>query len=544
MIRKINILAHRHFLLAFVTFLFSYELIFNTNCGFCENRLYFTTGLLVLAAFWIGPKSAIYSCYLCIGFLASIGHHGYINKKLFPNINDFSWDNIYGISWNNIFYEYSFVSTVCLIILILFPISKKITDIISEKPSKMTKDDLYPSRVATYNKILEYLSKHSVIGISSPYGNGKSTIVEVLKNEKRDWNFITFGVLSASTESIEFCIIREINRILETNGIFVSPVSKIKSFFSHDFTYCIGELLFEDQTYENQIIDFVKGIQRLKKVIVLNFEDIDRIMDKVLINKIFSICDMLLKTENKYTTKYIKIIYQCDVDAINKLFVDEDAGKHYAEKYIHHSIILRALAGHFFKFVLDKNSEKYRRIQNISFDFLNRRMNQSLLGKVLSFEFISYTVRGIEQILDKTNFTFEYDSSISVEDSINVEAVLIFYITMYFIPHVYESLEERTLMDDQKLFYPPNKENEEDKISLTNVRAIIQTSMQNSAKARIEFFDRTINKKAKENLEALLFLSLLGFDDDYYDSHKSIPRLQAQQRAKVIHKVLFYHSYQ
>lgn len=306
LIRKINILAHRHLVLAFITFLFSHELIFNTaDCGFCEKRLYFGTGILVLAAFLIGSKSAIYSCYICIGFLASIGYYGYVNNKIFPNINELSWDNI--------FYEYTYVSITCLIILSFFPTFKFISEKFSEKPRRFEKKDLYQDRVDTYNSISEYLSKHSVIAIDSPYGNGKSTIVEVLKNEKTDWNFITFGVLSASVESIEFCIIREINRILEANGIFVSPVNKIKSFFSHDFAYCIGELLFEDQTYENQIIDFVKGIQRLKKVIVLNFEDIDRIQDKILINKIFSICDTLQKNDAKYTTKYIKIIYQCNV---------------------------------------------------------------------------------------------------------------------------------------------------------------------------------------------------------------------------------------
>lgn len=535
LIRKVNILAHRHLVLTFITFLFSHELIFNTSdCGFCEKRLYFGAGLLVLVAFLIGSKSAIYSCYMCFGFLASIGYYGYINNKIFPNISE--------LSWNNIFYEYAYVSITCLIILILFPATKFISEKISEKPSKMTNDDLYPDRLNTYNSISEYLSNHNVIGINSPYGNGKSTIVEVLKNEKKNWNFITFGVLSASVESIEFCIIREINHILESNGIFVSPVNKIKSFFSHDFTYCIGELLFEDQTYENQIADFVKGIQRLKKVIVLNFEDIDRIEDKTLINKIFSICDTLLKTDDKYTKNYIKIIYQCNVDTINKLFEKEDGEKRYAEKFIPHSIVLRALAGQYFKSVLESNPQKYNKIRNINFNFLYNTINHSVLGRQLSFNFINYTVRGIEQILDKTNFIFENDISISVEDPIDVEAVLIFYITMYFIPHVYDSLEENTQMFNQKLFYPENNENEEDKITLVNIQATINTS-HNPALTRSEFFSKDRNRKAKENQEAVLFLSLMGFDDNYNNLNMPQHTRNANRRSEIFNKILFYHSY-
>lgn len=543
LIRKINILAHRHLALAFISYIISHELIFNTDSGFCEKRLYFATCALVFVAFLFGTKSVIYTCYICIGFLASIGYYGYINNQIFPNINEFSWSNITGFSWHNIFYEYFHVSITCLIILTLFPIARFISELFAEKPTELSKKDLYPDRIDTYNSISEYLSKHSVIGINSPYGNGKSTIVEVLKNEKKDWNFITFGVLSASVESIEFCIIREINRILETNGIFASPVNKIKSFFSHDFTYCIGELLFEEQTYENQIVDFVKGIQRLKKVIVLNFEDIDRIQDKTLINKIFSICDMLLKNDDKYTTKYIKIIYQCNVDTINKLFDTVDNEKRYAEKFIPHSIVLRVLAGQYFKSVLNKSPQKYSKIKTFEFHFLDRQMNQSVLGKTLSCEFISYTVRGIEQILDKTNFVFENNNSISAKNSVDVEAVLTFYIAQYFIHHVYESLEENTSMEDQKIFYPPNKENDEDKISLANIRAIIQTA-QDPAKAKAEFFDKSMNTKSKENQESILFLTLLGYDDDYYDPHQSIPKLQANRRGDIINKVLFYHSYQ
>lgn len=170
-------------------------------------------------------------------------------------------------------------------------------------------------------------------------------------------------------------------------------------------------------------------------------------------------------------------------------------------------------------------------------------MNQSVLSKTLSCNFHSYTVRGIEQILDKTNFAFENIGTISVNNAVDVEAVLIFYITMYFTPHICESLEEKTPMDDQKLFYPPNKENDEDRISLTNIQAIIKTA-QNPANAKLEIFDRNKNKKAKENLEAILFLTLLGYNDNYYDPHQSIPKLQAQQRANVINKILFFHSYQ
>lgn len=537
--RDINILARRHLILSFIAFFISYKFIFFAGKQLNEIYLYGATCALVLTFFLMGRKSVMYSCYICIGLLACMGYYGYKNANLFPNID--------GLIWNNIYNDYFAVSITCFILLILFPLSSWLLEKISEKPARMTKDDLYPERKKTYDAILDYLSNHSVIGIDSPYGNGKSTFVEVLQNEKKEWTFITFGVLSASIESIEFCIIREINRILEKNGIFVNPVSKIKSVFSHDFAYCVGELLFEDQTYENLIIEFVKGIQRLKKTIVLNFEDIDRIMDKNLINKIFSITDALRKNEEKYKKQYIKIIFQCNTDTINKLFEKEDGEKRYAEKFIPHSIVLGALAGQFFESILKKNSQKYPKIQNISFSFLHHPKPQSIVRKAdIPFNLVNYTVRGIELILDKVNSTFETNAEININQKTDIEAVLIFFITMYFMPHIYEALEKDSLMEDQKLFYPKGKENDDDRITLTNFRAIIATATPNSTNAISEFLDKNMNKKAKENYEALLFLSLLGYDDNYYSLvHRTsnIHVLSTKRRSEIINNLLYYHSY-
>ena len=532
--RWLNILAHRHLILTFVTAFLSYELVFFPEKGFSTSRLYCAVGVLFFSAIFFGKRGVIYSCYMCIGFFIAMGCYGYKINRLFPNFEDLSWNSIYA--------DYVIATGLCWAIMVCFPIIKFISEKYSETPSKMTIGDLYPNRLDSYNTISDYLSNHSVIGIDSPYGNGKSTIVEILKNEKTDWTFITFGVLSASVGSIEFCIIREINRILESNGIFVNPVNKIKSFFSHDFTYCIGELLFEDQTYEKQIIDFVKGVQCLKQVIVLNFEDIDRIRDKDLINKIFSICDSLLKTEAKYKEQYIKVIFQCNTETINELFKEEDKNNRYAEKFIPHSIVLGALGGQFFTVILQQNSRKYRKIKSLKFDFLDNPMEQKLLQQSLSFEFINYTIRGIEQILDKVNFAVGDQLNLSIRRAQDAEAVVIFYIAMYFLPHVYDSLERNVKMDDQKLFYPPNKE-DDDKISLATLRQIVEGSSNMRGIKINEFFDKDTNKKAKENKEALLFLSLLGYDDDFYNTKRQMPRLFVKRKNDIINKLLYFHSY-
>ena len=51
---------------------------------------------------------------------------------------------------------------------------------------------------------------------------------------------------------------------------------------------------------------FVNDILRLKRVVVLNFEDIDRVENKELLNKIFAICESLVKYEEKYNSNLIR----------------------------------------------------------------------------------------------------------------------------------------------------------------------------------------------------------------------------------------------
>lgn len=270
-------------------------------------------------------------------------------------------------------------------------------------------------------------------------------------------------------------------------------------------------------------------------------------MDKNLINKIFSITDALRKNEEKYKKQYIKIIFQCNTDTINKLFEKEDGEKRYAEKFIPHSIVLGALAGQFFESILQKNSQKYPKIQNIRFKFLHRQKPQSIIRKPdIPFNLLNYTVRGVELILDKVNFTFETNTTVHIKYRSDIEAVSIFYITMYFMPHIYESLEKDVSMENQKLFYPRGKENDDDRITLLNVRAIIRTSSPNPVNAINEFFDKNSNKKAKDNYEALLFLSLVGYDDNFYNIHPLAPKrykILTKRRSEIINNLLYYHSY-
>ena len=511
---KIKNFVHNYFLLAIIAFVLSQKYLFNDAMAFNADLLHFAVVFLVFVALLFGRRGAFQTSTICLGFLASMAYYGR-NDLIHCFVNTAS---------DNFFKTYFGDFIVCVLVLILPPLVKIVSDKIYKPSIGMTKDKLYPDRKIVFDKILRYLQKYRVIAIDSPYGNGKSAVVEALKNEKKDWNFITFGVLSTTVDNIEFCVVREINAVLESKGVYLNPISKIKSFFCRDFMYCVGDFLFDNpQSYEKQMIDFVKGVQRLKEVIVLNFEDIDRINDTKLINKIFSICDTLLKYESYYEKKYVKVIYQCNKDVVNELFSGMDKNKRYAEKFILQSVSLDILPGEFFKNVLEQNSEKYQRIKNIRFEFLSQ--GYKLFDVTVSFKFDGYTIRGVEQILDKTSAAFEMFDDFSSDNDLDLQTVLVFFVTMYFMPDIFNKLVKGKKLHQQKLFCYVNGNDEK----INSIFSLYN----NGPYTRTSYFDGTHNKKYKENRDALLFLSWLGYDEIYLECLDAV-NLDAPRDGKII----------
>lgn len=500
--RAFQIIVHRYLIFSFVAFIIASKLVFAET----EQDLFVLLCAVAVLGFVIvffGRRGAMYSYFIGLGFLASV--------------------TCSVLGWVAFFIEIPLFLAISMYLVT----DERNNDrkLKKEIMSKfMTANDLYAERKDSFDAILKYISNHSVIGIDSPYGNGKSSVVEALRRKRRNWEFITIGILSTTLENVEFCIIREINRVLESYGVFSNPISKVKSFFSHDFAYCVGDFLFESQSYEEQMRNYVDDIHDLGKVIVLNFEDIDRITNIEHLNKIFAICDTLIKIEEKREPKksFIKVIYQYSAKTLDKLFMENYGDERYTEKYIPHSVSLPVLVDEYFQHVLAKNSGKYNKIKDFKFDFLSKLFNQKLLQqKNLRLDLDKITVRAIEQILDKVNFAFELYEDKKIDPALLFEMAVISNITKYYFPHVFDELDKKKPMDEQTLFHY-YQNGREYVLSLIDLRKNVKENFERAGNEADKFFDEKVNKKAQDNKNALIILSLLGYDDEYYgyDSFK------------------------
>ena len=530
--RAFKILVHRYLIFSFVAFIIASKVVFVVG-KLNEFVLLCAVAVLGFVIVFFGRRGAMYSYFIGLGFLTSL--------------------TCCVLGWVAFFIEIPlFLAVSMYLVADERNNSRKLKEKIMT--TFMTVDNLYPGRKESFDAILKYISNHSVIGIDSPYGNGKSSVVEVLRRKRRNWEFITIGILSTTLENVEFCIIREINRVLESYGVFSNPISKVKSFFSHDFAYCVGDFLFESQSYEELMRNYVDDIQELGKVIVLNFEDIDRITNIEHLNKIFAICDTLLKIEAKRDQKkrFIKVIYQYSEKTLDKLFMENYGDERYTEKYIPHSVSLPVLTGEFFKKVLEKNLEKYDEIRDYKFDFLGNPYEQILLQQTnLRLDLEKITVRAIEQVLDKVNSAFKL-YGVKKGDTMFFETAVIFNITKYFFPDIYKVLKKEKLMDDQTIFHYFERDGRETVFSLMGVRKKITENRTAPALFIEKFFDEKVNKKALDNKNALIILSLFGYDDDCYgydrfnmkDNLDKVPKELSEkmvERNKIFRKLMGLH---
>ena len=109
------------------------------------------------------------------------------------------------------------------------------------------------------------------------------------------------------------------------------------------------------------------------------------------------------------------------------------------------------------------------------------------------------------------------------------EMAVISNITKYYFPDVFDELVKDMPMDEQTLFHYYHKGNEY-VLSLIELRKNIKENFERASAELDKYFDETQNKKAQDNKNALIILSLLGYDDDYYgyDGYKTDVNLEKE----------------
>lgn len=358
--------------------------------------------------------------------------------------------------------------SVCILILILYFFAVYVYSIMNSVSKEEGSEELFSYRKADLKKALDRLGikndekngnekrgkedSGNIIGIESPWGNGKTFFVQKLKAElgKENYAFVEIDVLAYNLDELPKVLVKELDKVLYENHIMSKFSSRLKDFFEKEKRLDVLYKLFggKQYSYTETFHGFKSELKRINKTIVIIYEDIDRIIDRRLIKKIFYISE-------KLSCEKIKIIYQYSFKRLEEMKFDTI----YVDKYIPYTITLSDV-------VLEDIKNSRGKLKNIITDhdlsiidpeyfltkmssnpYLSWRRDEPLISveKIHNFLQKRYNIRTINHFFDDMK---ELLDSGHMEEYIQRRTMVAFFFLKRFLPEAYKELAVRRNLED------------------------------------------------------------------------------------------------
>lgn len=347
------------------------------------------------------------------------------------------------------------IAITIIFIIILYkyynPKSTKFSRAENKSDSKYVPKELFEERQFDLARIKQYLKEEQItaLGINAPWGNGKTFLIEKLKEDlvqetEHKYEFIEMDILSTTLDNVLEKLINELNLLLRKYGILSSHSGELLRYFSNERGWgSIYAMLFGNNSgYSYALRQFKKEILELNSIIIIYWEDMDRVKDPDIIRKILYIGERL-------SDRHIKFVYQYNGQEMGKLGFPSM----YLDKYIPFHVKLTSID--IVKIInlvckeidFDNNCINVRKymykITPTSFyimdGFVPGIIVNTSLQTLLSGRF---TVRTVEHYLYELKW---YCTNNKVEN----EAIVVwFYFIKHFLPELFQLLSyEKSLLD-------------------------------------------------------------------------------------------------
>lgn len=364
-------------------------------------------------------------------------------------------------------------------------------------------DELFPQRQLDMERLIKLIYKNNIVGINASWGEGKTFLVDRLKDEiKEEYEIIDIDILTCNFNELEVSLISKIEKIMYKNKLLSQYSNRLKEIITNQsFLSRMNFLLFENSSsFSGTIKGFKKEIGMLDKRIIISFEDIDRISDENLIKRIFALSERLANNN-------IKILYQYDEEKLNELGFNSV----YLEKYIPNKMTLTKI--NFFDviqlvFMKRNNESKLLSINDLSFlrDYLYGQHSiapyiESLKNISIKIENINITIRKVESFLKQIEDTLE-----DKEYQKYKRIVIVFYFLKEFLPDIYIRLNigkgiiETFMFNNKKeevTFFELIQQYENDKLEQSELENILKDDKNKSSLLVISLFDYNYRSRSE-----------------------------------------------
>ncbi len=335
------------------------------------------------------------------------------------------------------------------------------------KKNEISDKEIFPERGEDIKYILNFIENKdnkniTTLGIDSKFGTGKTFIVDKIleKLNTEEYEQIKVRCLFLEKEEVYYYIIEKIKKVLSKNLIFISNLKKfhksILKIFDNKFLGGLNELL-SDSSKTDEIDNLKDIIRKLKKTIVIVFDDIDRTQDIEKIEKILSFI-------SDFSIKNVKILVLFSLDNLKK--IDKRFTRDYVEKYIPLVIeitkisFVNLLKSEIEKSELNEEDFKFLYIFEQK-DFMIYPDDEEKQKKEFKFARNIYSLLGIYDISIKEkevtprqveNFIEEVIELLKYENfNINIEKRIL--ITYVFLKHIFYEEFYETLANSETSFF-------------------------------------------------------------------------------------------
>lgn len=429
-----------------------YNLIHKFN--YCIQYIFVYFLLLLVLFLLVIPVLSIFPCVMFIITLMGIILAYYYKRRLlsfalislwFAYISSYIlYNQLYGGLDSD---ELLIIATLTLYFVIFISICIRISNSIEiRKPNKA----LYSERESDLKHIISTIKKEStnILGIESFWGMGKSLILDhFMYREKDSFVFIRIDVVALNLDDVFEYLIMQITSELENQYIFSKKTRNFISYINNfKYGHLITNFLGYESTYTSELENFKSSIRKLRKPIIIIFEDLDRIDDKNILRKIFYISERLTVD----LSGKLKVIYQYNAKELN----DKGFDNYYLQKYIPKTVQLTHIQ--FMKlidYIINHDVENYQSVikyRQIIANMANSITNwygysKAVIDPLEKERYLeaAYNVRNIEAFIKSLSFYIkEYSDLILENDGFAKVLVQTCYIK-YFLPKYYQTVSTK-----------------------------------------------------------------------------------------------------
>lgn len=381
------------------------------------------------------------------------------------------------------------------------------------------KKQLFPKRQYDLERILEYIEAFQIVGMNGAWGSGKSFLIEQMKKSsliQENYEVIEIDLLSCNLDEIQITLLNEMEVILRKNGIFSRHSVKLKQMLKEEkFLYSLANtLLAEDMPFSKALQGFREELGRLNRKILIIYEDIDRITEREVIQKIFGISEKLAGAN-------IKVLYQYDEENLKKCGFD----RNYLEKYLPYVVNLAEI--NFTEmleqvFVSRNTKPEILYMEDFSFFRYNVHADAKVAKKLgLSEEFSlclqGVTIRKIEHFLEELERTLQSNADYQKKE--NKRIVIVFFFLKHFCEPYYEKLKQGEELIECLLF-----QDEAETYTMLELLKLQEEYEQGKAGLSYDRLQKIFSKK--ENCDTYGILALFGYDYHAYEISREREAIQ------------------